>query len=86
MPAEKHSFVRPGTEAFLSHDASCYRAQVFSTNRLGSTTAAQFGRPSDRHVGRPVSDDRKLLGVLIVVEDITLSLSMKRISWTSQLL
>ena len=41
-------------------------------------------RPSDRHVGYLVLDDRQLLAVLVVVEDATLSLSMKRTPWTSQ--
>ena len=41
-------------------------------------------RPSYRHVGYLVLDDRKLLAVLVVVEDATLSLSMKRTPWTSQ--
>jgi hypothetical protein len=53
-------------------------------DRLGHATAAHFGRPSDEHVCRPVQDDRKPLSVPTVVEDATLSLSMKRISWTLQ--
>jgi len=36
--------------------------------------------------GRPAPDDRKLLDRLVVVEDATLSLSIKLRSWTSQLL
>jgi hypothetical protein len=42
-------------------------------------------RPSDRHVGCFVLDDRKLPAAFVVVEDATLSLSMKRTPWTSQL-
>jgi hypothetical protein len=42
------------------------------------------GPPSDQHVGYLVLDDRKVLAVLVVVEDATLSLSMKRTPWTSQ--
>ncbi len=55
-------------------------------HRSGLATAAHSGRPPDQHVCRPAPDDRKLFDRPIVVEDATLSLSMKRTSWTSQLL
>ena len=41
-------------------------------------------RLSDWDVGYLVLDDRKLLAVLVIVEDAAFFRSMKRKSWTSQ--
>ena len=58
----------------------------FLTHRLGLAPAAHFGWPRTRTSAAPAPDDRKLFDRPIVVEDATLSPSMKLRSWTSQLL
>src|SRR5229473_1832819 len=63
----KHSFVRPDCGLPLAQWQLLPR-QSFSTHRLDATSAAQDGEPSDRHVGSPMPDHRKLLGVLIAVQ------------------
>jgi hypothetical protein len=55
-------------------------------HRLGLATAAHSGWPAHKRVCRPALDDRELFDCAIVVEDATLSVSLKRTSWTSQLL
>src|SRR5260370_1551354 len=84
MPVEKHSSVRPRTELFPRAMAAataprCSQPSAWARHR------SSFGWPPDQHVCRPAPDHCKLLVVLIAVQDPTLSLSMKRISCTSQL-
>jgi len=45
LPAGKHSSVRPGTEAFLSHchDRRCYRVRMLSTNWLAADNRISIG-------------------------------------------
>jgi hypothetical protein len=70
-----------------------------SSRAMAAGTASGCSQPSawarhrgpcdcaaDQHVCRPAPDDRKLFDRPIVVEEATLSLLIKRTSWTSQLL
>jgi hypothetical protein len=86
MPAEKHSSVRARPRCSSRTMASAFASVVLNTWAL--TIPAQFGAGSFQSdtFAAPVPDHRKLLGVLFAVQDATLALSMKRISWTSQLL
>src|SRR5258708_24592281 len=85
-PVEKHSSVRPRTEPFLSRDGSCYRAR--RSQHMGLTPPAQLGTAS-----RQTDTLAALCRITVSFsassspsKTQTLSLSMKRISWTSQLL
>jgi hypothetical protein len=77
------SFARPRTTSSLPNKIPTVRGRRL---RIGLAPASGQvpGRPSDRHVGYLALGDRKLLAVLVIVEDATLSLSMKRTPWTSQ--
>src|SRR5258708_38996843 len=81
MSAEKHSSVPPRTRAMAAATAPrCSQQSAWDSPPqliLAARRTSTFARPAP--------DDRKLLDRL-VVEDATLSLSLKLISWTSQLL
>src|SRR6266849_1341192 len=82
MSAEKRSSVPPRARAMASATAPRCSQQSAWNSPLQLILAGH--RTST--FGRAAPDDRKLLDRLVVVEDATLSLSIKLRSWTSQLL
>src|SRR5882672_6104685 len=82
MSAEKHSSVPPRTRAMAA--ATAPRCSQQSAWDLPPQLVLAGHRTST--FGRPAPDDRKLLDRFVVVEDATLSPSIKLTSWTSQLL